>query len=133
MKRIIRLTESDLTRIVRRTINEIEDEESTERRYDDSKNYGTDDESRYDDRNNRYGIMPDDDDDDDEDWGETDRGEEDLQDLIEEARDILENECGYDLHDINLMSEREMVDALFDEGYDEIASEMEELLDQEGF
>lgn len=104
MKRIIRLTESDLTRIVRRTINEIEDEESTERRYDD-----------------------------DEDWGETDRGEEDLQDLIEEVRDILENECGYDLHDINLMSEWDMVDILYNEGYDEIASEMEELLDQEGF
>jgi hypothetical protein len=31
------------------------------------------------------------------------------------------------------MSEREMVECLFDEGYDEIASEMEELLDQEGF
>ena len=56
MKRIIRLTESDLTRIVKRVISE-----------------------------------------QDEVWGQSDRGEEELQDLIEEARDILENECGYDI------------------------------------
>ncbi len=74
-----------------------------------------------------------DDDEGDEEWGEIDKGEEILKELIEEARDILEMECGYDLHDINLMSEREIVEALFDEGYDDIASEMEELLDQEGF
>ena len=94
MKKIIKLTEADLTRIVRRTINEMEEDEPL---------------------------------------GSIDKGEEILKELIEEARDILEMECGYDLHDINLMSEREIVEALFDEGYDDIASEMEELLDQEGF
>ncbi len=70
---------------------------------------------------------------DDEEWGQTDRGEEELQDLIEEARDILENECNYDLHDINLMSEYDIVMALNEEGYEELASEIEYLLDQEGF
>ena len=94
IKKLIKLTEADLTRIVRRTINEMEEDEPL---------------------------------------GSIDKGEEILKELIEEARDILEMECGYDLHDINLMSEREIVEALFDEGYDDIASEMEELLDQEGF
>ena len=78
MKKIIRLTESDLTRIVKRTINEMESDD-----YKDRSMY-----SPY------YGEG------DDEEWGETDEGEEELQDLIEEARDFLENECGYDLHDI---------------------------------
>ena len=112
MKRIIRLTESDLTRIVRRTINEMEDEED----------YGT-----------MRGRFFDDEDEGDEEWGETDRGEEELQDLIEEARDFLENECGYDLHDINLMGEEDIVDALYDEGYDDLANDIESLMDQEGF
>jgi hypothetical protein len=92
MKRIIRLTESDLTRIVKRVIKE-----------------------------------------QDEEWGETDRGEEDLQDLLEEARDFLESECGYDLHDLNLMSEYDIVEALYDEGNDELAEEIERLLEKEGF
>lgn len=74
-----------------------------------------------------------DDDEGDEEWGETDRGEEDLQDLIEEARDFLEMVCGYDLHDLNLMSEYDIVEALYDEGNDELAEEIEELLYQEGF
>ena len=69
----------------------------------------------------------------DEEWGETDKGEEELQDLIEEARDFLENECGYDLHDINLMSEDDIVEALFDEGNIELAEEIDKLLDFEGF
>lgn len=93
MKKVIRLTEADLTRIVKRTINEMEDEE----------------------------------------WGETDKGEELLKGLIEEARDILENECEYDLHDLNLMSEYDIVECLYDEGYEELAEEIEELLNQEGF
>jgi hypothetical protein len=112
MKKIIRLTESDLTRIVRRTINEMEDEED----------YGT-----------MRGRFFDDEDEGDEEWGETDMGEEELQDLIEEARDFLENECGYDLHDINLMGEEDIVDALYDEGYDDLANDIESLMDQEGF
>lgn len=112
MKRIIKLTESDLTRIVKRTINEMEDEED----------YGT-----------MRGRFFDDEDEGDEEWGERDMGEESLQDLIEEARDFLENECGYDLHDINLMGEEDIVDALYDEGYDDLANDIESLMDQEGF
>jgi hypothetical protein len=112
MKKIIRLTESDLTRIVRRTINEMEDEED----------YGT-----------MRGRFFDDEDEGDEEWGETDMGEEELQDLIEEARDFLENECGYDLHDINLMGEEDIVDALYDEGYDDLANNIESLMEKEGF
>jgi hypothetical protein len=73
------------------------------------------------------------DDDKDEDWGETDEGDEVLQDLIEEARDFLESECGYDLHDLNLMSEYDIVEALYDEGNDELAEEIERLLEKEGF
>jgi hypothetical protein len=113
MKKVIRLTEADLTRIVRRVIKENDDYKDRSM-YD---SYYSDDDSYE----------------EDEDLGSTDKGEEKLQDLIEEARDILENECGYDFEDINEMSEREIVECLFDEGYDEIASEMEELLDQEGF
>jgi hypothetical protein len=113
MKKVIKLTEADLTRIVRRVIKENDDYKDRSM-YDPY--YGDDDSYE-----------------EDEDLGSTDKGEEKLQDLIEEARDILENECGYDFEDINEMSEREIVECLFDEGYDEIASEMEELLDQEGF
>ena len=91
MGKIIRLTETQLTNIIKRIVKE------------------------------------------DESIGQTDVGEEQLQDLIEEARDILEMECGFDIDDINLMSEYDMVEALFDEGYDEIASKIKELLEQEGF
>jgi hypothetical protein len=113
MKKVIKLTEADLTRIVRRVIKENDDYKDRSM-YDPY--YGDDDSYE-----------------EDEDLGSTDEGEEELQDLIEEARDILENELGFDIDEINEMSEREMVECLFDEGYDEIASEMEELLDQEGF
>jgi hypothetical protein len=92
MKRIIRLTESDLTRIVKRVIKE-----------------------------------------QDEEWGQTDRGEERLQELIEEARDILENELGYSIEEINSMDERDIVEFLSDEGYEDLASKIEYLLDEEGF
>ncbi len=96
MKRIIRLTESDLTRIVKRIIKENDDYK-------------------------------------DEEFGQTDKGEEELQDLIEEARDILENECGYDIEEINSMDERDIVECLFEEGHEDLASEIEDLLEQEGF
>jgi len=92
MKRIIRLTESDLTRIVKRVIKE-----------------------------------------QDEEWGQTDRGEERLQELIEEARDFLENECGYDIEEINSMSEYDIVEALYADNNEDLADEIEELLNQEGF
>jgi hypothetical protein len=92
MKRIIRLTESDLERIVRRVISE-----------------------------------------QDEEWGETDKGEEELQDLIQDARDFLESECGYEIQELNEMSEQDIVESLYDEGNNELAKEIEELLNQEGF
>jgi len=69
----------------------------------------------------------------DEEWGETDEGEETLQDLIEDARDFLENECGYDFEELNQMSEQDIVDALYDEGNDGLAEEIEDLLREEGF
>ena len=69
----------------------------------------------------------------DEELGQTDKGEETLQDLIEEARDILENECGYSIEEINSMDERDIVEFLSNEGYEDLASEIEYLLDQEGF
>ena len=143
MKNVIRLTESDLTRIVKRTINEMEDEDfmrGADKNWDDHE-----EEDDYKDRSmyspyygdeEDYGTMRGrffDDEEDDEEWGETDMGEEELQDLIEEARDFLENECGYDLHDLNLMSEYAIVKALYDEGNDELAEEIDKLLDFEGF
>jgi hypothetical protein len=112
MKKIIRLTESDLTRIVRRTINEMEDEED----------YGT-----------MRGRFFDDEDEGDEEWGERDMGEESLQDLIEEARDILENELGFSIDAINEMDEFDIVDALHDHMYDELAYDIEHLMEVEGF
>jgi hypothetical protein len=156
MKKIIRLTESDLTRIVRRTINEMDDEDlmrSVDRNWEDRMEDEDDDYSGlkdvhrkwYDQNMGKHKEDRDEDDDykdrsmyspyygDDEEWGQTDMGEEELQDLIEDARDFLENECGYDLHDLNLMSEEDIVDALYDEEYDELAEEIEELLNQEGF
>ena len=111
MKRIIRLTETDLTKLIRRIIKENDDDHKDRSMY--SPYYGDDDK--------------------DEDWGETDEGDEVLQDLIEEARDFLESECGYDLHDLNLMSEYDIVEALYDEGNDELAEEIERLLEKEGF
>lgn len=102
---------------------EMEDEEfmrGADKNWDDSEDYGT--------MRGRFF----DDEEEDEEWGQTDRGEEELQDLIEEARDFLENECGYELHDINLMSEDDIVVALYDEGNDELAEEIESLLYEEG-
>jgi hypothetical protein len=49
MKRIIRLTESDLTRIIKKTINEMEDEDfmrGADKYYDNA--YGNYDEAAYD-------------------------------------------------------------------------------------
>jgi hypothetical protein len=110
MKKLIRLTESDLARIVKRVIKENDD-------YKDRSMY-----SPY------YG-----DEEQDEELGQTDRGEEELQDLIEQARDILENECGYDIEEINSMDEFDIVDALRDEGYGDLPNDIESLMDQEGF
>ena len=113
MKRIIRLTESDLTRIIKKTINEMEDEDfmrGADRNWDDDFGY-----------------------EEDEEWGETDRGEEELQDLIEEARDILENELGMSIDAINEMDEYYIVDVLHDYNYDELAYDIEYLLEKEEF
>ena len=102
MKKIIRLTESDLARIIKRTINEMEDEDfmrGADKYYDNEEK--------------------------DEEWGETDRGEQELQDLIEEARDILENELGMSIDAINEMDEWYIVDVLHDYNYDELAYDIE--------
>jgi hypothetical protein len=115
MKRIIRLTESDLTRIIKKTINEMEDEDfmrGADRNWDDDFGYEEEEE---------------------EEWGETDRGEQELQDLIEEARDILENELGMSIDAINEMDEYYIVDVLHDYNYDELAYDIEYLLEKEGF
>lgn len=114
MKKVIRLTEADLTRIVRRVIKENE----TIREFEDEGFLRDTD---------KYGME------EDEPLGSTDKGEEVLQDLIEEVRDILENELGFDIDEINEMSEFDMVNVLYKRGYVDMASEMEELLDQEGF
>ena len=90
MKRTIRLTESDLERIVRRVIRENEEEDDED--YKDRNMY-----SPY------YG---------DEEWGETDKGEQKLQDLLDEARDILENECGFTFEELNQMDEMDVATAL---------------------
>jgi hypothetical protein len=114
MKRIIKLTESDLTRIVKRVIKENDDYKDRSM-YDPY--YGDDDDSYE----------------EDEEWGETDGGEEDLQDLLEEARDILENELGMSIDAINEMDEWYIVDVLHEHMYDELANEIEHLLEKEGF
>ena len=95
MKKIIKLTESDLTRIVRRVIKEQEER--------------------------------------DEELGQTDKGEERLQDLIVDARHFLEDECGYEFDDINSMNEHDIMGAVYEEGNKKLASRIEELLKQEGF
>jgi hypothetical protein len=157
MKKIIRLTESDLARIVKRTINEMEDEDfmkGADRNWEDREEDEDDDYSGLKDVHRKwydqnmgkhkedreeedYGTMRgrffDDEDEGDEEWGERDMGEESLQDLIEEARDILENELGMSIDAINEMDEWYIVDVLHEHMYDELAYEIEHLLEKEGF
>jgi hypothetical protein len=132
MKKIIRLTESDLARIVRRTINEMDDEDlmrSVDRNWEDR-----DEDDDYKDRSMYSPYYGDDEDfEEDEEWGQTDMGEESLQDLIEEARDILENELGFSIDAINEMDEFYIVDVLRDHMYDELAGDIEYLMEKEGF
>ena len=92
MKKIIRLTESDLARIVKQIIKENEYQED----------------------------------------GREGQDEERSQDLINMARNILEDEYGYDVDELNEMNERDFVEALYEEGEDDLASQIEYLLDQEG-
>jgi hypothetical protein len=87
----------------------------------------------YKDRSMYSPYYGDDEDFEEEEWGQTDRGDEHLQDLIEEARDILENELGFSIDAINEMDEFDIVDALHDHMYDELAGDIEYLMDKEGF
>ena len=148
MKKIIRLTESDLTRIVRRVIKEneyevydqdMDDYSELAPSYDSDRKFmgmvkPSGDMEMYedeDDRTMRGRFF--DDEEEDEEWGETDMGEEELQDLLEEARDILENELGMSIDAINEMDEWYIVDVLHEHMYDELAYEIEHLLEKEGF
>ena len=122
MKKIIRLTESDLKRIIKRTINEMEDEDFMRGA---DKNWKEDNFSDLD--STMYDGM------EDEEWGQTDVGDKRLQDLIYDARKVLEDELGYSIEEINEMDEFYIVDTLHDHHFDELAYEIEELLEQEGF
>jgi hypothetical protein len=133
MKKIIRLTESDLTRIVKRVIKENDDYKDRsmyDPYYEDDDDYEEDEDYGYEEDEEDLGeVDPNEPYDSigghsmndlkrafkkimnkDEDLGSTDKGEEKLQDLIEEARDILENELGFSIDEINEMSEREIVE-----------------------
>ena len=119
MKKIIRLTESDLYRLIKRTINEMEDEDFmkvADRNWEDR----MDDEEDF-----EY--------EEDEEWGETDMGDEELQDLIETARDILENELEFSIDAINELDEFDIVEALRDHKYNDLANDIEHLMEKEGF
>jgi hypothetical protein len=65
----------------------------------------------------------------DEEWGETDKGEQKLQDLIDKAISILKNKKKYSMG----MDEWDIIEHLSDEGYEDLAGEIEHLLYQEGF
>ena len=99
MKKIIKLTESDLTRIVRRVIKEQEER--------------------------------------DEELGQTDKGEERLQDLIVDARHFLmytgNVSSTLDFDTVNQMNEYEIMRHVRKRGNDKLASRIEKLLKQEGF
>jgi hypothetical protein len=65
----------------------------------------------------------------DEEWGETDKGEQKLQDLIDDAIRILKNKKKYSMG----MDEWDIIEHLSDEGYEDLAGEIEHLLYQEEF
>lgn len=126
MKKIIKLTESDLMKIVKRVIKENDKDNDYKERSMYSPYYGDDEDDFSDLDNTLYDGL------EDEEWGEPDKGLEELQDLIEEARDVLEHECGYEFDEINEMSEMDIVETLNDEGYFDLAEEIEKLMKQEG-
>ncbi len=155
MKRIIRLTESDLARIVRRVIKENEyEEDEYDEDDDDDEDYKAfidsySDEpintpkTRMADPNEPYDSIGGHSVNDlkrafnktkreDEEWGQTDAGKHQSQDLINMAIDILEDEYGYDGDELNEMNEMDIVESLYEEGEDDLASQIEYLLDEEG-
>ena len=121
MKKIVRLTESQLITIIENVVKEqeIEGKKNITEMDDDDDDFSDLDNTLYD------GL-------EDEEWGESDKGLEELQDLFEEARDVLEHECGYEFDEINEMSEMDIVKTLNDEGYFDLAEEIEKLIHQEG-
>ena len=103
MKKIIRLTESDLARIVKRTINEMEDEDfmrGADRNWEDRMEDEDDD---YKDRS-MYSPY----------YGNWESGDESyLQELLDYGSQILESECGMDYPTVSLMEDWQVVDALY--------------------
>lgn len=64
------------------------------------------------------------------DVGETNLFDEMLQDAIDEARDVLEYECGYTDDEVNKLNEMDYVEELFANGYVELANQIKELFFQ---
>ena len=118
MKKIIKLTESDLTRIVKRTINEMEAEDFMRGA---DKNWEDREEDNYKDRSMHspyYG---------EEDY-ENEYTNKSLDELLEMAKNFMLDELEFSPDAIDEMDEWYIVDVLRDYGYDELASEIEEKL-----
>ena len=118
MKKIIRLTESDLTRIIKRTINEMEAEDfmrGADKNWEDREEDNYKDRSMY---SPYYG---------EEDY-ENEYSNQSLDELLEIAKNFMLDELEFSPDAIDEMDEWYIVDVLRDYSYDELASEIEEKL-----